>query len=298
MKQAHAIDRPLEGPCAGTVSDLVNKPRASGHYGLRRRARDGGTLVSRPTPRAFVFCPMKFPRPTFILIVACGHAGLLHSTSHLAGHSAPRPAATAETPIVQWDEFQVSSDRDPTYRATNATAGTRHGTKIKDLPQSIPPAPAGAIIQNGAEQADGTEVHFTAELARGLTLIGSYAYLDAFVKKGQNNIADGKPLQNAPRHSGQLWVRYAFQRGLLQGLGVRLDIRRSSEIFGRVNQNVKLPGYTLMNAGTSYRWKRQLSLQINVSNLADHDYYRAAGASAQIALGAPRNWMFSSNYNF
>jgi iron complex outermembrane receptor protein len=162
----------------------------------------------------------------------------------------------------------------------------------------IPPAPAGSIIQNGAEQADGTEVNFTAELARGLTLIGSYAYLDAFVKKGQNNIADGKPLQNAPRHSGQLWVRYAFQRGPLQGLGVRFDIRRSSEIFGRVNQNVNLPGYTLMNAGLSYRWKRQLSLQLNVSNLADHDYYRAAGASAQIALGAPRNWMASTNYSF
>ena len=167
---------------------------------------------------------------------------------------------------------------------------------VRDAP--IPPAPAGSIIQNGAEQADGMEVNFTAELTRGLTLIGSYNYLDAFVEKGQRNIADGKPLQNAPRHSGQLWVRYAFQRGLLQGLGVRFDIRRTSEIFGRVNQNVNLPGYTLMNAGISYRWKRQFGLQLNVSNLADHYYYRAAGASAQIALGAPRNWMVSTNYTF
>jgi outer membrane receptor for ferric coprogen and ferric-rhodotorulic acid len=53
-----------------------------------------------------------------------------------------------------------------------------------------------------------------------------------------------------------------------------------------------------MNAGLSYRWNRRLSLQVNVSNLADHYYYRAAGASTQIALGAPRNWMFSSGYNF
>lgn len=162
----------------------------------------------------------------------------------------------------------------------------------------IPPAPAGAIIQNGAEQVDGMECNFTAELTRGLTLIGSYSYLDGVVKKGQNNIPDGKPLQNAPRHAGQLWVRYAFQRGPLSGVGVRFDIRRTSEIFGRVNQNVNLPGYTLMNAGLSYRWNRRLSLQVNVSNLADHYYYRAAGASAQIALGAPRNWMFSSGYNF
>lgn len=167
---------------------------------------------------------------------------------------------------------------------------------VRDAP--IPPAPAGSIIQNGAEQADGMEVNFTAELTRGLTLIGSYNYLDAFVEKGQRNIPDGKPLQNAPRHSGQVWVRYAFQRGLLQGLGVRFDIRRTSEIFGRVNQNVNLPGYTLMNAGISYRWKRQFGLQLNVSNLADHYYYRAAGASAQIALGAPRNWMISTHYSF
>ena len=171
-----------------------------------------------------------------------------------------------------------------------------HENIVRNAP--IPPAPAGAIIQNGAEQVDGTEVNFTAELTRGLTLIGSYSYIDGSVKKGQNNIPDGRPLQNTPRHAGQLWVRYAFQQGPLSGLAARFDIRRSSEIFGRVNQNVNLPGYTLMNAGLSYRWKRQLSLQINVSNLADHYYYRAAGASAQIALGAPRNWMFSTNYNF
>jgi len=162
----------------------------------------------------------------------------------------------------------------------------------------IPPAPAGAIIQNGAEQVDGMECSFTAEVAPGLVLIGSYSYLDGVVKKGQNNIPDGRPVQNTPRHAGQLWVRYAFQRGALSGLGMRFDIRRSSEIFGRVNQNVNLPGYTLMNAGLSYRWNRRLSLQVNVSNLADHYYYRAAGTSTQIALGAPRNWMFSSGYNF
>jgi iron complex outermembrane recepter protein len=177
-----------------------------------------------------------------------------------------------------------------------ATFSVQRENIVRDAP--IPPAPAGAIIQNGAEQAEGAEVNFTAELARGLTVIGSYNYLDAYVVKGQRNIADGKPLQNAPRHSGQLWVRYAFQQGPLQGVGVRFDIRRSSEIFGRVNQNVNLPGYTLMNAGLSYRWKRQFSVQLNVSNLADHYYYRAAGASNQIALGAPRTWMFSTGYNF
>ncbi len=171
-----------------------------------------------------------------------------------------------------------------------------HENIVRNAP--IPPAPAGAIIQNGAEEVNGTEVNFTAELARGLTLIGSYSYIDGSVKKGQNNIPDGRPLQNTPRHAGQLWVRYAFQQGPLSGLAARFDLRRTSEIFGRVNQNVRLPGYTLMNAGLSYRWKRQVSLQINVSNLADHYYYRAAGASAQIALGAPRNWMFSTNYNF
>ncbi len=167
---------------------------------------------------------------------------------------------------------------------------------VREAP--IPPAPAGSIIQNGAEKAEGAEMNFTAELARGLTLIGSYGYLDAYVVKGQRNIADGKPLQNAPRHTGQLWVRYAFQRGPLQGLAVRFDIRRSSEIYGRVNQNVNLPGYTLMNAGISYRVKRSLSLQLNLTNLADHYYFRAAGASNQIALGSPRTWMFSSGYNF
>ncbi len=42
-----------------------------------------------------------------------------------------------ETQPVQLNEFQVVSERDTTYRATHATAGTRLGTAIKDLPQSI-----------------------------------------------------------------------------------------------------------------------------------------------------------------
>ncbi len=162
----------------------------------------------------------------------------------------------------------------------------------------IPPAPAGAIVQNGAEQADGAEVNFTAELSQGLTVIGSYHYVDAYVVKGQNNIPDGKPLQNTPQHAGQLWLKYSFAQGFLQGLGVRFDVRRSGRIYGRVNQNVSLPGYTLMNAGLSYRWSRNLRLQFNARNLANKYYYPAAGASNQIALGAPRTWLASTSYAF
>ncbi len=154
------------------------------------------------------------------------------------------------------------------------------------------------VVQVGEEQADGAELSFTAELLRGFTAIGSYNYIDAFVVKGERNIPDGKPLQNTPHHAGQIWLKYAFSKGPLNGLGVRFDIRRSGHIWGRVNQNVRLPGYTLMNAGLSYRWNRAVRLQFNATNLADKYYFRAAGASAAIALGAPRSWMLSTAYSF
>jgi len=76
---------------------------------------------------------MNFPHRLLLLSAASALASVLVAQTRPAASASPPEALIA----VQLDEFQVIRERNPTCRATNATAGTRPGTKIKDLPQSI-----------------------------------------------------------------------------------------------------------------------------------------------------------------
>lgn len=76
---------------------------------------------------------MNSPHRLLLLSAASALASVPVAQNRPTASSFPPEASIA----VQLHEFQVISERDPTYRATNANGGTRLGTKINDLPQSI-----------------------------------------------------------------------------------------------------------------------------------------------------------------
>ncbi len=288
---------------AGYISDQVSflKERLQFVGGLRADKVFGKSSSTVNTAKADVSLPVHWtPR---VGIVVRPVEALSFYAVYAEGFIPDRSARVTwpDNEPVQPEEGEmkeagVKADFLEGKLSLNASAFTVARTNVIRAAPS--PSPAGSIVQLGAEQADGAEFSFTAELFTGFTAIGSYNYIDGYVVRGERNIPDGKPLQNTPTHAGQVWLKYNFARGPLAGLGVRFDIRRTGHIYGRVNQNVNLPGYTLMNGGLSYRFSKALRLQLNVSNLADKYYFRAAGASAAIALGAPRSWMSSASYAF
>ena len=59
-----------------------------------------------------------------------------------------------------------------------------------------------------------------------------------------------------------------------------------------------IPGVTLFDAGLRYQPMDRLTLNLNVSNLADTRYWEYYRTGDGLLLGAPRTVAFSAKYSF
>ena len=160
----------------------------------------------------------------------------------------------------------------------------------------------------GLAESKGVELDVAGRINEMWSLTASYAYDDARVRKGEApndfvygdtiNIA-GNVLQNVPRHSGSVWLKYDAPgdlKGLTLGGGVVAVGLRQGD-----NQNdFQLPAYARIDAMAAYRlptdWApgvKNLTLQLNVKNLANTSYYLGATSYWNVYPGAPRTFLAS-----
>src|SRR6185295_9457246 len=90
------------------------------------------TKMNPHNPRPKTSSRTAFARTCFFLTLpALGSAVAFAQTS-----STPAAPAT-EGEVIQLSTFNVSTERDNGYRASNSIAGTRTDTPIKDIPLNI-----------------------------------------------------------------------------------------------------------------------------------------------------------------
>jgi catecholate siderophore receptor len=61
---------------------------------------------------------------------------------------------------------------------------------------------------------------------------------------------------------------------------------------------VELPGYTRFDAAVFYRLSEKMTLQLNMENLFDKEYYINANSNTNITPGSPRAYRVSLNAAF
>ncbi len=151
----------------------------------------------------------------------------------------------------------------------------------------------------GKARSQGIEVDVTGRITDGLSLVASYAYTDALILKGTN---EGNRLWNVPRNAGCLWAKYDLQQPSLRGLSVGAGVfPRTKE--GDLANSFELPGYGRVDALVKYKLpiaKAKTTLQFNIENLLDHQYYSASIPFNNHAInpGAPRTFMGSIKVEF
>ena len=69
------------------------------------------------------------------------------------------------------------------------------------------------------------------------SMVGGYAFQDAFITSTTTAAAAGKEVAQVPRHSFTLWNKYQ----LLQKLGVGLGIVNRSDMFAAIDNTIVLP---------------------------------------------------------
>ena len=164
------------------------------------------------------------------------------------------------------------------------------------------------VTDNAADaEIKGVELEVLAALTEGLTVGGTYSYLDAeFEDYVTNKGADlaGFKLRRTPEDSFSIFAEYAFNAGNVGDIVIRADLQqRGDQFFENDNRAVSFEkGYDLINA--SVRWiSTDARWQVSLwgKNLGDEEY-RATSISVADSgfsrIGPPRTWGLSFKYNF
>ncbi|MCX7101101.1 MAG: TonB-dependent siderophore receptor, partial [Methylobacter sp.] len=172
----------------------------------------------------------------------------------------------------------------------------------------------GFVIAAGAVQSRGYELDVTGEILPGWNAIATYSYTDAKIVKSFETDASGGSLGKVgsrywgvPRNTASLWNTYEFQQGDLQGLKFGGGVTLHDGKTGCCDTPaLNIPGYATLDLMTAYSrkvGKSKVTLQLNVNNLLDKNYYTSAYTNqslnrAALDFGTPRSFMGSIGIQF
>ncbi|HYC99380.1 TonB-dependent siderophore receptor [Brevundimonas sp.] len=165
------------------------------------------------------------------------------------------------------------------------------------------PLNAGFSIAAGEAESQGLELDLQGEVAEGVNVWLSYAWVDAAMK---NDVLDrsfglairaGDRLINVPEHTASLMASKDF---LLHGRTARagIGVLFVGERLGEVATTFELPGYTTVRLFGSYAVTDRVDLAFEVNNLADEAYYTNSYSALWVAPGAPRNASVTLRYRY
>ncbi|GLK76065.1 TonB-dependent receptor [Methylopila jiangsuensis] len=148
---------------------------------------------------------------------------------------------------------------------------------------------ATVYTTNGAEaigktNSRGVELEAKVSLTQGLDFVGSYAYSDVEVKKG--NFPGKRPML-VPAHTASGWLNYTFQDGALQGVSLGGGARFLGKTYGDAANTVKVDSWTVFDAGLSYKW-RNATFALNAVNLFDKKYFTTCEGETSCYQGQRR----------
>ncbi|HVZ57475.1 MAG TPA: TonB-dependent receptor [Chitinophagaceae bacterium] len=152
------------------------------------------------------------------------------------------------------------------------------------------------FVQQGEARSRGVESVLEGWIGRHWLVDLSYAYCVAKMTRSEVPSQVGEPMENAPRHTSNSWIRYEVSRGALKGLGLAVGHTQAGR-RSTLQPGFELPGYVVVNAGLRYRY-RQFGWALNLYNLGNATYWLGAYNNVNKWPGAPRHGMLSMHYRF
>lgn len=134
-----------------------------------------------------------------------------------------------------------------------------------------------------------------AELAGNLTDNWSVSTGYAFTRLESASENSYQGISITPKHNFNLWTRYGFSDGVLEGFSVGGGVRVvSATYYTRNSIDFVQGGYSVATAQVGYRFNKHLSTTLTANNLFDRKYYeRVDSAWGSNFYGEPRNLTLS-----
>ena len=155
------------------------------------------------------------------------------------------------------------------------------------------------FVIGGLSQYRGLELSASGEVTSQFSMVASAILLDAeIVTVGTGNANElGKRPENTPRQTLSLFGEYRTRD--IQGLAFNAGAYHVGERAVNNANQAWVPSYTTYSVGTRYRTKwdgRNVTLQANIDNLLDKDYWATAG-NGLLGTGAPRTLRVAAKFD-
>jgi catecholate siderophore receptor len=198
---------------------------------------------------------------------------------------------TAQVKPEQFRNYELGAKWDARPNLSVTTAVYRLN---RTNTRSTDPNDPTRIVQTGGQRTNGYEWGVNGHLTPLWTIAGGYAYQNAYVTSATVAAAAGAQVGQVPHHMLSLWNNYQIHPRVSAALGVL----RRTDMFATIDNSVRLPGYTRVDAAGFVILAPQLRLQVNVENLSDRTYFINADSNTNISFGYPRAVRVGLTANF
>ncbi|UGQ48722.1 TonB-dependent receptor [Massilia endophytica] len=168
-------------------------------------------------------------------------------------------------------------------------------------------APDGSTQNVGRKTIRGLELGVNGSLSANWQVFGGYTWLDGriadngYVNTGTTakpvwtpSPFNGNVFPTTPKNSASLWTSYTVMPGLSIGGG----LSAMSRVYSNINNTKFAPGYTRFDAMASYDLNKNVSLQLNVQNLADKLYFDKVSSPHYAGVGAGRSATLTASFKY
>ncbi len=149
--------------------------------------------------------------------------------------------------------------------------------------QAPDPNNTGLTVLTGASRVKGFEASLVGHILPEWEASLGYTYLDGEIRSTSDAAVAGTTLQQLPKHQISAWNRVQ----LSDAFGIGVGAIYQDEQFTSFSNNVVLPDYWRFDAAAFFTVSDRVSVQINVENIFNEDYFASAHGDNNIQPGAP-----------
>lgn len=160
--------------------------------------------------------------------------------------------------------------------------------------QTTDPANPQFTILTGKSRTRGFEMSLAGDVTDNWHVNLGYTYLDGEIRSKAGSALPGTTLEQVPKHHIAAWSRYDFT----ERFGVGAGLIHSSRQFASLSNDVVLPAYTRVDVAAYFSLTENISMQVNVENLFDEDYYPSAHGDNNIQPAKPLSASFGISVDF
>jgi iron complex outermembrane receptor protein len=138
---------------------------------------------------------------------------------------------------------------------------------------NVPLTPPGTLTQrqSGEWRSHGFEADLVWQPLSSLSVLASYAHIDAKVSKDENPRFQNAPLNLAPPDSGRLWGNYTFD-GFFKGWSFGAGLYAASGTVIEIGRPWKTSGYITFDSSLTFKHEN-FTFSISGKNLGNQQYF-------------------------